>query len=174
MRICLPMFVMTAVAASTLPAQHVHAPSPYAGAQSAEVPSLTPDELEQLRSGEGMGLARPAELNSYPGPRHVLELGESLGLTTDQREAVSAIQASMHQGAVALGERIISAEQDLNRRFHTGEATEASVREATLRVARLRGELRLTHLLAHLATAAVLSDDQIASYDRFRGYAARP
>ena len=40
----------------------------HAGHETSEIPSLTPAELEQLRNGDGMGLARPAELNHFPGP----------------------------------------------------------------------------------------------------------
>ena len=47
---------------------HTHAVSPYAHTQSAEFATLTPDEVRELRKGEGMGLARAAELNSFPGP----------------------------------------------------------------------------------------------------------
>jgi len=65
---------------SPLVAQHDHAGSPYAHTQSAEIPTLTDEEIAQLRNGDGMGLARAAELNRYPGPKHTLELGEQLAL----------------------------------------------------------------------------------------------
>ena len=32
-----------------------------------------------------MGLALAAELNGYPGPRHVLDLADQLGLTPEQQ-----------------------------------------------------------------------------------------
>jgi hypothetical protein len=51
-------------------------PSPYAGQQGSSVRGLTDEEIADLRTGSGMGLARPAELNSYPGPRHVLDLAD--------------------------------------------------------------------------------------------------
>lgn len=38
-----------------------------------------------------MGFAKAAELNSYPGPKHVLDLGDRLKLTTQQRQQVQAI-----------------------------------------------------------------------------------
>ena len=59
-------------------AQEQHSHSPYAGHETSEIPSFTPVELEQLRTGDGMGLARPAELNHFPGPKHVLELAAEL------------------------------------------------------------------------------------------------
>jgi hypothetical protein len=43
-------------------------------------------------------------------------------------------------------------------------------------IGRLKGELRYTHLKYHLAMRDLLSSDQIATYDRLRGYdsAQRP
>ena len=38
--------------------QHQH--SPYAGHETSEIPSLTPDELAQLQNGDGMGFAKAA------------------------------------------------------------------------------------------------------------------
>ena len=48
--------------------------------------SLSDQQLSDLRAGRGMGMALPAELNGYPGPVHVLELADALGLTPEQRE----------------------------------------------------------------------------------------
>lgn len=58
-------------------ATHVHGQhegSPYAGQESREIKALSPDEIAALRKGDGMGFAKAAELNGYPGPRHVLDL----------------------------------------------------------------------------------------------------
>ena len=41
--------------------------------------------------GEGMGMAKAAELHGYPGPAHVLGLATQLGLTPDQLQQVTAI-----------------------------------------------------------------------------------
>ena len=59
------------------------APSPYAGEQTREIKALSGSDIANLRNGRGMGLARPAELNRYPGPRHVLDTAE-LALTPAQ------------------------------------------------------------------------------------------
>jgi hypothetical protein len=37
-----------------------------------------------------MGLALPAELNGYPGPIHVLELSDKLGLSAEQKSRIEA------------------------------------------------------------------------------------
>jgi hypothetical protein len=152
------------------PAPGHRAESPDAGLEEREVKGLAPDELRQARAGEGMGLALAAELNGYPGPKHVLELAAPLALDEAQRAAVQAAYDRMHAAAVRLGERWIEAEARLDRVFAEGGATAAAVDAAVAESARLRGELRAAHLRAHLETAAVLRDEQIARYAELRGY----
>ena len=127
-------------------------------------------EYDELRSGGGMGFAKPAELNHYPGPKHVLELADSLGLSDEQRDLVERIRAKMAGRAVELGREYLHAEQELNGLFADGDATEDAVLEQTVRVGELRSSLRSTHLIAHVETAAVLTREQIERYDRLRGY----
>jgi len=44
-----------------------------------------------------------------------------------------------------------------------------------MRIASLQGELRLSHLSAHVAVREILTGEQIAAYDQLRGYTdARP
>ena len=57
--------------------------------------------------------------------------------------------------------------------FTEDEATQL-MRELTTDIARLQGELRHAHLAAHLTTQATLSAEQIAVYDRLRGYGEQP
>jgi len=52
--------------------------SPYVGQEQREIKSLSPDEVKDYLAGKGMGLAKAAELNHYPGPAHVLELASQL------------------------------------------------------------------------------------------------
>src|ERR1041384_6185732 len=58
--------------------------SPYAGMEHGEIKALTADEQATLIEGKGMGFAKAAELNGYPGPAHVLELSTQLELTAKQ------------------------------------------------------------------------------------------
>lgn len=51
--------------------------SPYTGLQERPIKALSDQQIDDLREGRGMGLALPAELNGYPGPRHVLGLAGS-------------------------------------------------------------------------------------------------
>lgn len=46
---------------------------PYAGQQERMIKALSTSEIDGLKKGKGMGLAKAAELNHYPGPRHVLD-----------------------------------------------------------------------------------------------------
>jgi Spy/CpxP family protein refolding chaperone len=155
----------------TAEAQHVHEPSMYAGQSDSGIAALSQEEYDALLAGAGMGLARAAELNHYPGPLHVLELADSLHLTSDQRTEVERIRAVMLERAVDLGARIVEAEREMDMRFRHGHADTAAIREATAAIAVLQGELRYTHLLAHIELKQLLEPDQIDAYDRLRGYA---
>ena len=149
-------------------AQEAH--SPYAHAGSEEIKTLSQQEVDDLRNGAGMGLARPAELNQYPGPRHVLELADSLALSAAQRQAVEATFADMQERAKALGMQVLEAEKALDAAFAAGGVTEEALSVAVAGIARLQGDLRNVHLRAHLATRDALTQHQIHEYDRLRGY----
>jgi hypothetical protein len=60
--------------------------TPYAGQEQQEIKALSAEEIEGYLSGSGMGLAKAAELNHFPGPRHVLDLVEPLQLSAEQRQ----------------------------------------------------------------------------------------
>jgi hypothetical protein len=165
-------WLMTWMTLATIPggamAQEAH--SPYAHAGSGEIKTLSQQEVDDLRNGAGMGLARPAELNQYPGPRHVLELADSLALSAEQRQAVEATFADMQGRAKALGMQILDAEKALDGAFAAGGMTEEALASAVSEIARLQGELRTVHLRAHLATRDALTRHQIHEYDRLRGH----
>jgi len=119
-----------------------------------------------------MGLALAAELNNLPGPRHVLELADSLGLSAAQRTAVQAAFDAMLGQARAIGAAIVAAERELDAAF-AGEALDRDELETrTARIAELRGRLRFTHLAAHLDLAGVLTEEQTERYRLLRGYAS--
>jgi len=164
------LIIVACSVASPAYAQHEHGESSYAGMESSEIPSLTTQELEGLRTGAGMGFAKPAELNRYPGPKHVLELAEPLGLTDGQQSEILGIESAMRTRAIELGNAIIDAERKLNMRFEHGHMDDETLAAATGKIARLYGKLRYTHLRAHLTTKDVLTQEQIAEYDRLRGY----
>jgi hypothetical protein len=143
---------------------------PYAGLESRRIKTLSDEQLADLAAGRGMGLALAAELNGYPGPVHVLELAEALGLTEAQRQTIKRQFEDMQAEAIALGQKLIAAETELNRQFAERTVTPGHLRAATVAIAEISGELRNTHLRFHLLTAAVLSAEQIRRYAELRGY----
>lgn len=161
---------MFAIASASALAQYPHTTSPHAHAQSGEVPSLTPDEVRALRNGDGMGLARAAELNHFPGPKHLLDLRAELKLSHVQIEQVEAIHRKMKTRAIAKGEDILQAEIRLANLFASGSPAPTQVNRATEHLGVLRGQLRAIHLLAHIESARELAPGQIKAYNRLRGY----
>jgi hypothetical protein len=146
------------------------APSPYAGEQTRTIKALSESDIAQLLNGHGMGLARAAELNSYPGPRHVLDLADDLRLTPGQVADLNRLFDAMKAAALPLGRELIERETELDRLFVARTATAGSVRTLTVEIGRLQGELRAVHLNTHVATVAVLRPEQINRYDELRGY----
>ena len=54
--------------------------SDYAGEQGRQIKALSAEAVSQYLSGAGMGYAKSAELNHFPGPLHALELGHRVRL----------------------------------------------------------------------------------------------
>ncbi|MGF1592394.1 MAG: Spy/CpxP family protein refolding chaperone [Kiloniellaceae bacterium] len=145
--------------------------APYAGWQQRDIKALSAQQIDDLAAGRGLSLALAAELNGYPGLRHVLDLGSALGLTEDQRAAFEQLFQQMQAEAQRLGAAILAAEATLDHAFRSGRAGEASLRDQLAALAALQGELRYTHLRSHLAAKALLSEAQVARYHALRGYA---
>ena len=163
------------VGVALLIAVPVHAADmPYAGQQSRPIKALSDDDIAALQNGEGMGMAKAAELNGYPGPKHVLDLARQLQLTDGQWRGVQAIFDRMSAAAKPLGGELIAQEQALDQLFAKGDITPDRLAAATAAIAELQGRLRAVHLSAHLETRALLNPDQIASYEQLRGYGAPP
>lgn len=148
------------------------APSPYAGQQLRSIKSLSAPDIAELRAGEGWGFAKPAELNGVPGPRHVLDLADELGLSAAQRRQVQAVFEGMRARARELGAAFVDAEARLSRAFAARAPSKASVRAAVAASARAREQLRLVHLEAHVETAGILRAEQRAAYVELRGYSS--
>jgi hypothetical protein len=173
--VLLTVGVMLPAAAS---AQHQHGhpqhASPYRDQHGAALRGLSAQEIGDLEAGRGMGLARAAELNGYPGPRHVLDAVRdgALQISAEQRQAVQRVFEGMERDARRLGTRVIAEEQALETAFNRGGITESELTERVRRVAAAHAELREVHLRAHVATRALLSEDQVKRYNELRGYAA--
>jgi len=144
--------------------------SPYAGFESREIKAMSDDNIEGHLKGKGMGLSLAAELNHYPGPKHVLESGDKLGLSPEQINATIKIRESMFKKAKHLGKQIVDKERQMDELF-AGQAADALTLESLVySIAVLRGQLRYAHLEAHLRTRELLSEKQVKEYDSLRGY----
>ncbi|MFW6200948.1 MAG: Spy/CpxP family protein refolding chaperone [Gemmatimonadota bacterium] len=144
--------------------------SMHAGKETREIKARSAEDVAALLAGEGAGYALAAELNRYPGPRHVLDLRDALSLTASQVEAVEAIFETMQQRARELGRELVEAERELDRAFAEGAITASRLQSMTDSIGRLEAELRYVHLAAHLETRALLTAEQVRQYDRERGY----
>ena len=91
--------------------------SPYVGQESREIKALSPQEISDYLSGKGMGLAKAAELNGYPGPAHVLELSAQLELTPEQKTKTEVLFETMQSRAIPLGKELVQEERALDRLF---------------------------------------------------------
>jgi Spy/CpxP family protein refolding chaperone len=158
-------------AAGTAQAEHAQ---PYAGLQTRSLKALSDEQLGDLKAGRGMRLALAAELNGYPGPRHVLELAKELNLTETQRQRTQRLYDAMTAEVIPLGERLIAAETDLDRQFSGHTITGANLAAVTATIGATQGELRAAHLKYHLAMMDVLTPEQVARYGQLRGYGSAP
>ena len=145
-------------------------PSLYEGQQTRPIKALSEQDIAALLNGEGMGMAKAAELNGYPGPKHVLTLADELKLTDAQRQQVQAIFNKMSAAARPLGMELVGRELLLDRLFAEVEVTPDRLVVETAAIGTLEGTLRSVHLAAHLQTRALLNADQVAVYERLRGY----
>jgi hypothetical protein len=138
-------FALPFLASAPAAAQHDHAPiasgpaaSPYAGREQRAVKALSEQQIDDLKAGRGMGMALPAELNGYPGPRHVLDLADALHLTDDQRAKTKALYEAMKAETIPVGERLVSDEKSVTR---------AALDAVVSRIASAQGDLRCSSTL---------------------------
>ena len=91
--------------------------SKYIGHEQREIKSLSAEDIEELEKGAGWGLAKAAELNGMPGPKHILEMKKEINLTPEQEKRVIELYNRMQKDAVELGLELIRFERELNTRF---------------------------------------------------------
>ena len=147
-----------------------HGHSPYTGSQTREIKALSDQQIADLRNGRGMGLALAAELNGYPGPLHVLELADKLGLDNAQLQQTKKLFDYMQAEAIRAGEQLIAKESLLDRQFARRHITPESLDLLTTEIGRIQGQLRSLHLKYHLATDSLLTGEQKRQYADLRGY----
>jgi len=145
-------------------------PSPYVGQEQREIKSLSPDEVKDYLAGKGMGLAKVAELNGYPGPAHVLELASALSLSAEQKARTQTLFNNMQAKAVHFGRMLVEEERNLDKSFSLKTITSETLEASLKRIGMLQAQVRQTHLETHLAQAKILSPAQTAKYIELRGY----
>jgi Spy/CpxP family protein refolding chaperone len=148
--------------------------SPYAGQERREIKSLSPDDIAELQRGGGWGLAKAAELNGVPGPAHLLEMRNEIGLTAEQVAKLEVIFKDMQQEAIIEGKRLIEREKTLEDAFRAGPVSDEKLRQLLAQIEASRSALRYIHLAAHLTSPPVLTSDQIKLYNKRRGYDGDP
>ena len=144
--------------------------SKYAGEESREIKSLSPDDIAELRRGDGWGLAKAAELNGVPGPAHLLELSTEVGLSEAQVGAIEGVHRQMRADAIVQGERLIALEEELEAQFQSRAISADELRVLLDTGGEIRAGLRFVHLAAHLEMLEILTDEQIERYNTLRGY----
>jgi Spy/CpxP family protein refolding chaperone len=144
--------------------------SPYVGEEHRVIKSLSQDEIQGLKNGKGLGFAKVAELNRYPGPRHVLDLENELNLSDKQVQVTKAIFDQMQADAIHLGHILVNREKSLDTLFATEQISQDKLESMLSAIGQTRAELRGVHLNAHLELKQVLTSHQIVLYDKLRGY----
>src|SRR5258708_27301908 len=128
----------------------------YAGQQGREIKALSDSEIAGYLEGRGMGFAKAAELNGYPGPDHVLELATQLGLSPQQRATVERLKRSMKK-ANRLGYWLARDERRLDLFFAKSQANDENITPSVQRIGSPEAPIRPVHLPAHLHTRTPLS-----------------
>jgi len=148
--------------------------SDYTGEVDRVIKSLSANDIKDLTLGNGMGLAKAAELNGYPGPKHVLEMQEELLLEKEQLTSIKLIFEEMKSQARSQGKIFISLEKSLNDHFSNATITNDTLESTVKNISEAKNNLRYIHLSAHIKTTEILSKNQIKKYNQLRGYSNNP
>jgi hypothetical protein len=151
--------------------EQANPPSSYSGMETRGVKALSYEQIADLEVGRGMSLALAAELNGYPGPSHILDLAEALGLTSKQATRTRDLLGQMKAETIPLGKRLIEEETQLDRLFAERAITTTRLTEMIKSIAVVQGALRAAHLRFHLDMVLLLTPEQIRRYSQLRGYA---
>ena len=143
--------------------------------ETREIKSLSETDIEELRRGGGWGAG--ALGGNSTGSRGRL-ISWSLATKSASREkqvtAIEAIFEEMQAEARRLGEQLIGAEMAIEDAFRNDDLDEDTLRELIENAETVRAELRFVHLSRHLSTPPLLTEEQIATYNRLRGYGSDP
>jgi Spy/CpxP family protein refolding chaperone len=144
--------------------------SPYATQLDSQIRGLSTVEIQDLVNGRGAGYARMAELNGYPGPRHVLDLEKELKLSSNQIFQIETMFKQMQTDAKKVGQQIVNREKQLSVTFASGQINQTEMQKSVDELGKLYSQLRAIHLMAHLQIKPLLNPEQIDNYNQLRGY----
>lgn len=163
---------LTTIFAFHVRAQHKGHLSGYTGQEKRAIKSLSADDIAELRAGSGWGLAKAAELNGVPGPKHLLEMKDQIDLSNDQVKTLEKLFKDMNNAAKELGAELIEKERLLELRFQNDIPDATELESLLTDIGQTRSKLRFVHLSAHLKTPDILSASQITKYNQLRGYSS--
>ena len=149
---------------------HADTESPYKGQEVRDIKALSPQEIADYLDGKGLGYAKAAELNHYPGPRHVLELAGELGLSEEQIVRTEQIFRAMKSETMELGRALVDKERELDQQFADGSVDASGLQALLAEIGAIEANIRYAHLNAHLEQRALLTPHQVRQYDALRGY----
>lgn len=130
---------------------------------------ISEDEKTALLAGSGLGAGMIAMMNGYPGPKHVLEMGEELGLTAEQKEELGTLFAKRKASFVEMGRELVKKDEELTAMFAAGSVDTGEVEKLSREIGQLQGELRAGHLNAHVLTWEALTEVQREKLASMRG-----
>ena len=145
----------------------------FSGAQpSREVPSvLTRKQMESYMAGAAVDEALPAETFGYPHVERVLELGEKLALTAEQKEQLQNLIKNTRSQAILMGRKSVGEELLLDDFFRKGQTDYAALANRLESIGNWYWRRRLIFLDAYLKTRMVLSAAQVKKYQELRSLA---
>jgi Spy/CpxP family protein refolding chaperone len=133
---------------------------------------ISEGEKEALLKGSGLGAGMIAMMNGYPGPKHVLEMGDELELTAEQREKIGTLFAARKASFVEMGRELVEKDEKLTAMFASGSVNTKDVEKLSTEIGELQGRLRAGHLNAHVLTWEALTPaqrDKLASMQGMHG-----
>jgi len=130
---------------------------------------VSEQEKEALLKGAGLGAGMIAMMNGYPGPKHVLEMGDELELTAEQRESIGTIYGNVKAKSVELGTELVEKDEALAALFTSGSVSTGDVEKLAREIGELQGRVRAEHLNAHVETFDALTPAQREQLSSMQG-----
>jgi hypothetical protein len=164
--------LIIAICIAAFTSAHANQLFAYAGQESHDIKALSQQAIDSILAGKGMGFAKAAALNGYPGPAHVIELADKLEFAPEQLTRTQDFFGRVGFSAKALGAKLIEAARSLELVFRSFTIKPESLRAVVELVAGMQAQVRVAHLQAHLEQTAVLTAAQSSIYSKLRGYGA--